>query len=147
MLLLSFLQGTRVNGHPSTNDLAKAAVSDGFGPHTHGPFESHEHGEPSYTDDEATFLASQGLHVDQHHGRVYVANGLGLSPHTASAMLIAARDEGTLKASCGPRDMMAKGSSPVVAVGSSSPGEGSGPVSGSPAAQHLDLRGEWSGPG
>jgi hypothetical protein len=134
------LRGTRVNGHPSTNDLAKAAVSDGDGPHTHGPFGQHEHGEPTLTDDEATFLASQGLHVDRHHGRVFSAEGLGLNPYAVGSMLSAARDDGVLKTDAGPVEMT-KVASPVVAAGGTAPGEGSPPESGSPVVQHLDLRG------
>jgi hypothetical protein len=138
-VFLSFLHGTRVNGNPSANDLAKAAISDGLGPHTHDGSGPHEHGEPTFTDDEATFLASQGLHVDRHHGRVSDEDGFRLSPPTVSSMLATAREDGLLKIVAGPVEMT-KVSSPVVA-GGTAPGEGSPPESGSPVVQHLDLRG------
>ena len=116
---LGFLKGTRVNGQPSPNDIAKAASSDGTGPRAHGDFGLHEHGEPTFSDAEMAMLEAKGLDVDHHHGRVYDATGFLLSPGTVGAS--------------------------AVDVGGKAPGEAArteGPV----AVQHLDLRGGWPGP-
>jgi hypothetical protein len=97
---LGFLKGTRVNGLPSPNDLGKALSSDGIGQHSHGQFGMHEHGEPTFSDAEVAMLEARGLHVDNHHGRVYDATGFLLSPGTVGSMLSEAR-QGTLKADDG----------------------------------------------
>jgi hypothetical protein len=133
-----------MNGQASLNDLAKADVSDGIGPHTHGDFGPHQHGNPKFSNQEVEFLQGIGLHVDRFHGRVSDATGFGLAPPTVASMLRTAREEGVLKAR--PTEMMAKVSSQVAAGGGSAPRQGTGPVSGSPAVQHLDLCGGWSAP-
>jgi hypothetical protein len=144
--LLGFLRGTRVNGQPSPNDIAKAATSDGVGPHAHGDFGLHEHGGPTFSDAEMAMLEAKGLHVDNHHGRVYDATGFLLSPGTVGAMLSEAR-QGTLKADDGGDaggNLTTKMAS-AVDVGGEAPGEAAR-TQGSVAAQHLDLRGEWPVP-
>ncbi len=142
----SFLSGTRVNGQPSPNDLAKMAVSDGIGPHAHGGFGPHEHYKPGFTPEETAILAERGLHVDNHHNKVYDESGICLTPATVAAMLSNARHEGTLEHdTCNVRDAAAatKMWSQVIGRGGGAPGEVAGAATGSPAVQCLDLRGGW----
>ena len=44
--------------------------SDGGGSHDHNGFGTHEHGEPSYTDEQVAFLEQRGYHCDRHHNQV-----------------------------------------------------------------------------
>jgi hypothetical protein len=72
--------------------------SDGIGPHEHGGWPLHDHGEPKFSPEEASYLLSRGLHVDQHHGRVCDERGGSYCPLTVSQMLAAGRADGKLEA-------------------------------------------------
>jgi hypothetical protein len=97
----------RVNGSPSVADLAKGGVpSDGVGPHDHTGFAPHEHGEPSYTDEQVAFLEQRGYHCDRHHGQVLDADGDVVPPGLIGPMLLDAKQRGVLKAVMGEDDMM-----------------------------------------
>ena len=66
-------------------ELAKALSSDGLGPHEHGKFGLHSHGEPSFDDDFVAYLEQKGMHVDRHHGVVYSHYGSPIPPATVAA--------------------------------------------------------------
>jgi hypothetical protein len=70
--------------------LAKV-LSDGIGLHEHGGWAAHAHGDPSFTDEEVSFLESKGFHVDRHHGVVFYFNGRRASPPVVAATLRAWR--------------------------------------------------------
>ena len=125
------MYGTRYGGQPSAADLAKAAVSDGVGPHDHDGFGPHQHGEPKFTDAEVAWLESAGYHVDRHHGQVLHEGGRPVPPHCWDKLRQAHKD-GELPASPGQLGKMISGQ-----VGQSV----SGPGEAGPVVQHLDLRG------
>ncbi len=145
-----FLSGTRVNGQPSPNDLAKMAVSDGIGPHAHGGFGPHEHYKPGFTPAETALLAERGLHVDNHHNKVYDESGICLTPATVAAMLARARQDGELEddtGTVGDAAITTKMWSQVTGVGGGAPGEVASAATGLPTVRCLDLRGGWPGSG
>jgi hypothetical protein len=136
---LSFLGGTWVNGQPSPNDVAKAASSDGIGPHAHGDSGLHSHGEPSFTDDEVELLEGNGWHVDRHHNRVSDENGFTLSPATVGAMLRDLRGLRAAEDDDGAVGTTTTKMSSAGEVGGMAPGEVA-QVAESPVVAYLDLR-------
>jgi hypothetical protein len=138
--LLNPFPNMRINARPSPADLAKIGVpSDGVGPHDHTGFGPHEHGEPSYTDEQVAFLEQRGMHVDRHHSRVLDYEGGEVAPGVVGAMLLDARQQGVLKAVMGEDDMMMTGAceTPTDPLAVSGPGESR------PLIQRLDL---WQKP-
>ena len=139
-ILTSPFLNMRINARPSPADLAKIGVpSDGVGPHDHTGFGPHEHGEPSYTDEQVAFLEQRGMHVDRHHSRVLDYEGGEVAPGVVGAMLLDARQQGVLKAVMGEDDMMMTGAceTPTDPLAVSGPGESR------PLIQRLDL---WQKP-
>ncbi|MHB1511316.1 MAG: hypothetical protein ACYCZ8_17515, partial [Acidimicrobiales bacterium] len=103
-----------------------------------------EHHKPGFTPAETAFLAERGLHVDNHHNKVYDESGICLTPATVAAMLARARQEGELEddtGTVGDATITTKMWSQVTGPGGSAPGEVTGATTGSPAVQCLDLRG------
>ena len=124
------------------------AVSDGIGPHAHGSFGPHEHYKPGFTPAETALLAARGLHVDNHHNKVYDESGICLTQATVAAMLSRARQEGELEddtGTVGDATITTKMWSQVTGVGGGAPGEVTVAAAGSQALQHLDLPGGWPG--
>jgi hypothetical protein len=126
----------RVNARPSPADLAKIGVlSDGQGSHDHNGFGPHEHGQPSYTDEQVRFLEQRGMHVDRHHSRVLDYEGGEVAPGVVGAMLLDARQQGILKAAMGVNTMMTTGACEPL----TEPVAVSGPGESAPVVQRLDF--------
>ena len=130
---MSYFANMSVNGNPSAADVAKAALaktavpSDGVGDHQHDNFPLHGHGEPSLTDAQVAYLEQRGYHCDRHHNAVLDHKGGEVPPSVVGAMLLQARDEGSLGAASG--DGVTKG---VSGAGESAP-----------VVRYLDLRGGY----
>jgi hypothetical protein len=127
----------RINGLPSPADLAKHGIpSDGVGPHDHTGFGPHEHGAPSYTDEQVAFLEQRGYHCDRHHNQVLDGDGDVVPPGLIGPLLLDAKEQGILKAAMGVNTMMTTGSCepPTEPLAVSGPGEPA------PVVQRLDLR-------
>jgi hypothetical protein len=117
----------RINGRPSLADLAKTAAAESTGSHSHGDYGEHDHGPPSYTDEQVAFLESKGYHVDRAEGAVYSSDGSRETSLHVASLLHVAHEKGMLKA-------LSPAEENPFLKGASEPGAAT------PVVQHLDLR-------